>query len=52
MKASMAADLAAGRRLELDWLSGRVSQLGRELSVPTPINDTIYAALKPYANGA
>lgn len=52
MRASMALDLEAGRRLELPWLSGRVSELGRELGVPTPVNDTIFAALKPYAMGA
>lgn len=52
MKASMASDLEAGRRLELPWLSGRVSALGRELGVPTPVNDTIHAALKPYVMGA
>ncbi len=51
MRASMAADLEAGRRLELPWLSGRVSVLGRELGVPTPVNDTLYAALKPYEMG-
>ena len=52
MKASMANDLAAGRRLELPWLSGAVVRLGREHGVATPIHDTIYAALKPYADGA
>jgi len=26
-------------------------RLGRELGVPTPIQFTIYAALKPYAEG-
>lgn len=52
MKASMAADLEAGRRLELPWMSGRVSALGRELGVPTPVNDTLYAALKPYEMGS
>jgi 2-dehydropantoate 2-reductase len=46
MKASMANDLDRGNRLELDWLAGRVKQLGRELNIPTPVNDTIYAALK------
>jgi 2-dehydropantoate 2-reductase len=48
----MANDLDRGNRLELDWLAGRVSRLGKELSVPTPVNDTIYAALKPYRMGA
>ena len=51
MKASMANDLAAGHKLELPWLSGAVVRLGRQHGVPTPIHDTIYAALKPYANG-
>jgi 2-dehydropantoate 2-reductase len=51
MKASMANDLDRGNRLELDWLAGAVSRLGRELKVPTPVNDTVYAALKPYRMG-
>ena len=50
--ASMARDLAAGHKLELPWLSGAVVRLGRKHGVPTPVHDTIYAALKPYANGA
>ena len=52
MKASMANDLVAGHRLELPWLSGAVVRLGRQHGVPTPVHDTIYAALKPYAIGA
>jgi 2-dehydropantoate 2-reductase len=52
MKASMANDLDRGNRLELDWLAGHVSQLGKELKVPTPVNDTVYAALKPYRMGS
>jgi 2-dehydropantoate 2-reductase len=52
MKASMANDLDRGNRLELDWLAGEVCRLGRELNVPTPINDTIYAALKLYRMGS
>ncbi len=51
MKASMANDLDRGNRLELDWLAGRVSQLGKQLNVPTPVNDTVYAALKRYRMG-
>jgi 2-dehydropantoate 2-reductase len=48
----MAVDLLRGNRLELPWLGGKVVALGRELNVPTPTHDTMYAALKPYANGA
>ena len=51
MKASMANDLDRGNRLELDWLAGTVCRLGRELKVPTPVNDTIYAALKLHRMG-
>ncbi|HEX3710031.1 MAG TPA: 2-dehydropantoate 2-reductase [Pseudolabrys sp.] len=52
MKASMANDLDRGNRLELDWLAGQVSKLGKELKVPTPVNDTVYAALKLHRMGA
>jgi 2-dehydropantoate 2-reductase len=51
MKASMANDLDRGNRLELDWLAGTVRRLGKEANVPTPVNDTIYAALKLYRMG-
>ena len=52
MLPSMAVDLMRGNRLELPWLAGKVVALGRELGVPTPTYDVMYAALKPYANGA
>ena len=45
-KASMLHDLEAGRRLELDWLAGKVVALGRELGVPTPANAAVYKVLK------
>jgi 2-dehydropantoate 2-reductase len=45
-KASMLHDLEAGRRLELDWLAGKVVSLGRELDVPTPANEAVYKMLK------
>lgn len=51
MKASMCHDLERGNRLELDWLAGAVSALGREMKVPTPANDAVYAMLKPYRMG-
>jgi 2-dehydropantoate 2-reductase len=52
MMPSMAVDLLRGNRLELPWLAGKVVALGRELNVPTPTFNVMYAALKPYANGA
>ena len=48
---SMYLDLERGNRMELEWLSGAVVRLGRELGVPTPVNQLIYAALKLYAGG-
>ena len=51
-RASMAVDLSRGNRLELPWLAGKVVALGREHGIPTPANAAIFAALKPYANGA
>jgi len=41
-----------GRRLELESITGAIVQAGREVSVTTPMNAAIYAALKPYAEGA
>ncbi|HSR70937.1 MAG TPA: ketopantoate reductase C-terminal domain-containing protein, partial [Kiloniellales bacterium] len=51
MKTSMQGDLEQGRRLELDWLTGTIVTLGRELGVPTPANAEVYEALEPYAAG-
>jgi 2-dehydropantoate 2-reductase len=51
MKASMANDLDAGNRLELDWLAGKVVALGRKLGVPTPAQEAVHAILKPYRTG-
>ena len=51
MKASMLVDLEAGKALEAPWLSGAVTRMGREVGVATPVNDTLYAILQPYAAG-
>ncbi len=51
MRASMANDLAAGNRLELDWLAGKVVALGRKYGVATPAQEAVYAILKPYRLG-
>ena len=52
IRSSMYFDVMAGRRLEIDAASGAVVRLGREVGVPTPLNFAIYAALKPFAEGA
>jgi 2-dehydropantoate 2-reductase len=49
---SMLEDLDAGRRLELEFLSGAVVRLGAKAGVPTPIHAIAYQALAMHANGA
>lgn len=49
---SLGTDLLHGNRLELPWFAGKVAELGRRHGIPTPVNGFIYAALKPYINGA
>jgi 2-dehydropantoate 2-reductase len=51
MRASMAADLEAGGKLEAPWLSGAVARMSQELGLDAPVNRAVYAALKPYVNG-
>ncbi len=51
MKASMLHDLERGNRLELDWLAGRVVELGRALGIEVPANTAVYAGLKLHRAG-
>jgi 2-dehydropantoate 2-reductase len=50
-KPSMVVALEQGRRLELDSIQGALCTIGREVGVPTPINDFTYSCLKPYICG-
>lgn len=47
IKASMQLDVASGRRTELESMVGVIGRKGRELGVPTPVADFVYAALLP-----
>jgi 2-dehydropantoate 2-reductase len=51
MRASMAHDLLAGRRLEAPWLCGAVVRRAAALGLDVPVNATIWAGLKPFVNG-
>jgi len=51
MVASMHHDLVAGRRLELDGLSGLVSRMGHRHGIDTQFHDFAYACLKPHQSG-
>jgi 2-dehydropantoate 2-reductase len=43
---SMYDDWKAGRPTEIDYLNGYVAKLGRELGIPTPLNDALTAMVK------
>ena len=47
IKPSMQLDVEAGRRSELEAMIGVIGRKGRELDVPTPIADMVYASLLP-----
>jgi 2-dehydropantoate 2-reductase len=49
--ASMLDDLLRGKRIELEWISGEVIRRGKELGIPTPSHEFVYAVLAPYING-
>ena len=51
LEPSLLLDLKAGRRLEVEWFSGEILRLGRKHEIPTPVHQTIWAALKPYTAG-
>jgi 2-dehydropantoate 2-reductase len=48
-RSSLAKDFSEGKPVELDGLIGTVVRMGKEAGVPTPVNDVIYAILKPWA---
>jgi 2-dehydropantoate 2-reductase len=47
IKPSMQLDVEAGHRTELESMIGVVGRKGRELGVPTPVADFVYASLLP-----
>lgn len=51
MDSSMHADLDNGKRLEVDWLSGAVVELGKAVNVTTPMNRAVRDVLTLYAQG-
>jgi 2-dehydropantoate 2-reductase len=47
IKPSMQLDVESGHRTELESMIGVVGRKGRELGVPTPVADFVYASLLP-----
>ncbi len=43
---SMYDDWKAGRPTEIDFLNGYVAKVGREVGIPTPVNDLLTAVIK------
>jgi hypothetical protein len=48
---SMGNDLIRGNRLELPWFAGKVVELGRRHSIPTPVNGFLYAGTSALGSG-
>ena len=46
---SLGKDFLEGRPVELDGLTGAAIRMARQYGVSTPINDTLYGILKPWA---
>jgi 2-dehydropantoate 2-reductase len=47
IKPSMQLDIESGRRTEIESMIGVIGRKGRELGVPTPVADFVYASLLP-----
>ncbi|MBN2298166.1 MAG: 2-dehydropantoate 2-reductase [Deltaproteobacteria bacterium] len=45
-RSSMLQDMELGRRTEIDALNGAISRYGKDMAVPTPVNDVITAIIK------
>lgn len=51
-RSSLLIDLSSGKRIENEALAGEVVRRARTHGVPTPVMDTLYAVLKPWAAGS
>jgi 2-dehydropantoate 2-reductase len=45
-RASMAQDVAKGRRTEIDYMNGHVVEQGRKAGVPTPVSGSVVALVR------
>jgi 2-dehydropantoate 2-reductase len=50
-RSSLLIDLQAGKRIEVESLTGSVVRRGQAAGVPTPVLAGLYAALRPWAKG-
>jgi len=52
MRSSLLIDLSQGKRIEVEQLQGSVVRRATRAGLPVPITSTLYAVLKPWADGA
>lgn len=52
MRSSLLIDLSQGKRIEVEALHGSVVRRAARAGLPVPIMSTLYAVLKPFAEGA
>lgn len=52
MRSSLLIDLSQGKRIEVEALQGSVVRRAARVGVDVPIMSTLYAVLKPWADGA
>jgi 2-dehydropantoate 2-reductase len=52
MRSSLLIDLSQGKRIEIEQLHGSVVRRAERVRLPVPITSTLYAVLKPWADGA
>ncbi|HYF84256.1 MAG TPA: ketopantoate reductase family protein [Clostridia bacterium] len=45
-KTSMLQDIEAGRKTEVEMLSGALREMGKKHGVPTPVNDTLFRMIR------
>jgi 2-dehydropantoate 2-reductase len=43
---SMCQDIIKGKKTEIDFLNGRIVELGKKNSIPTPVNETLVSLIK------
>jgi 2-dehydropantoate 2-reductase len=48
---SLLQDVLKGRRTEIEYLNGWVTEQGRKVGVPTPVNDAVVATVKSFGVG-
>jgi 2-dehydropantoate 2-reductase len=51
MRSSLLIDLSQGKRIEVEALQGALVRRAARLGIPVPIMSTLYAVLKPWAEG-